>query len=572
MRSVWACALACALAPRAWAAAAEAEAYKARGDERARARDTAGAVDMYQQAVVADPDYLEAQDLLATQRIALGALGDVIAQLEPVIRRHPDHARGLYALAYCYRKTGRSAQAVTAYVAYLKLRPDDPDPYYGYAEALLAIGDRAAALQALRVYVGMEKRSEESVWVERARARIRELEGADPALAAPTAAQSSATDVERFRTLVRDHPDDATAWAGLANALRAHGQKRSADAAARRVERLKGGTLPPARVAPARATPVAAPPQPPELVDALIPLPDPAAARRARAEEERAARAEKKRRDEDDRKLRAEQRRLARQEARRKQAEEAARLKAEREQAKRQREEEASRREAEREEMRRKEEDEAAQLRADRERPTAPVAAAPTDAIAAARPGPQAVRPVRPPPDVSTVSAVDIERLRTAVRDDSGDADSWFLLAAALRDGGRDSEAMAAERRYAKLRPGFPVAPSAAAGPVPPSRAGTGTGTKAQADALEQTLRQQAREFMAAGDRLFDAGRFDEALAAYHDAAEADPDSAEAEYKGGLCAERLGRNGDAAAAYQRALSRDGGHAKARAALDRLRPP
>jgi tetratricopeptide (TPR) repeat protein len=57
---------------------------------------------------------------------------------------------------------------------------------------------------------------------------------------------------------------------------------------------------------------------------------------------------------------------------------------------------------------------------------------------------------------------------------------------------------------------------------------------------------------LQAANATFDAGRFDEALRLY-DALAADVDLAEVHFRRGACLERLGRPGDAAAAYRRYL-------------------
>jgi len=542
MRRVWACALACGISPAAWGSA-ETQALKAQAAKRARDGDRAAAADILQQAVSLDPDDLAAHDDLATFQIALGRLAEVIAQLEPVVSRHPDHARALYALAYCYRKTDKPAQAASAYVEYIKLRPEDPDPYYGYAQALRETGDLPGALRALRVYVGMEKRSDESRWTERAKAEIRDLEAAGVRAPPPVAAVGapSAMDLERLRTDVRDRPDDAGGWEALVKALRAVGRVREADAAQRRLDRLTGKAAPPA----ARKAP-------PEQLDALMAMPDPRAERRAReeekrmrAEEARQVRAEGRRQLENERLLRTEQKKHERAAARRKKEEAVAQRKAEQEEAAARKREEREARKAESARLEAaKAEDETAESR--------------VVVVSTRLPVPD--RPAERPGDLPPVSAVDVERLRTAVRDEPEDARSWWMLAAALRAGGREAEAGSAERRASRLpHAGGPAAARGNAQPV-----------QEEAAALEETLRQQAVELIREGDRLFAVRRFADALVAFRQAAEADEGSAEAEYKAGLAAAELGRTGDAAAAFERALARDQGHAAARKHLEQLR--
>lgn len=422
------------------------------GARYAKAGDSESAVRAYEQVVERDPWNLDAQDRLATHRIALGRLEEVVAQLEPVVARRPDRSRALYLLAYCYRKTGRASEAVRAYANYLKLRPADPDPYYGYALALRDLRDADAALRTFKAYVAMERRPEEGAWVAKAEAMIRELEAGTVA-AEPEV--PGAADIERLRTRVRDHPEDAVAWEGLAAALSAGGRSREAEAARRQAERKKSGKGK-TRGAPATAASsvvTAGEPLRPEQVDELLPLRDTRVKDedgQRRTDEARQARAERRKREADQRLLRAERARLARAETRRLRAEKAAKRKADREEAiaaRRARREESKAAQKEKREQR-----EAAVSQAG----ASPAEIAPGEPEGAPAVSDEAQASAAPPPEIPPgLGSQDIERLRTAVRDDPEDSRSWFLLAAALRSGGRLAEAGAAERKYTRLRSGI---------------------------------------------------------------------------------------------------------------------
>jgi tetratricopeptide (TPR) repeat protein len=58
----------------------------------------------------------------------------------------------------------------------MRLKSDDPDPYYGLGQTLKSLGDTAGAIEAFRKYVGMEKRPDEQRWVDKARAELEALE------------------------------------------------------------------------------------------------------------------------------------------------------------------------------------------------------------------------------------------------------------------------------------------------------------------------------------------------------------------------------------------------------------
>ena len=158
-------------------AADDAEALTRKADDAAAVGDNARALALYQQALAADAEHLPAYDGLATALISEDRLGDLTARLEPVVARHPDYAGGWYNLAYAFRKQQLHEKAKAAYQTYLRLRPGDPDPYYGLGHTLKALGDAAGAVATFKRYVTLETRSTEKKWVEKARREIAELEG-----------------------------------------------------------------------------------------------------------------------------------------------------------------------------------------------------------------------------------------------------------------------------------------------------------------------------------------------------------------------------------------------------------
>ncbi len=68
-------------------------------------------------------------------------------------------------MAFALRVRDRPAEAVDAYQRYIKLRPTDPDAYYGLGRALQHLGRKADARKAYQTYVSMEKRPAERRWV-----------------------------------------------------------------------------------------------------------------------------------------------------------------------------------------------------------------------------------------------------------------------------------------------------------------------------------------------------------------------------------------------------------------------
>ena len=67
------------------------------------------------------------------------------------------------------------AAAVDAYDHYIKLKPGDPDPYYGLGRSLQHLGRNADARRAFETYLSLEKRPSEQRWVESAETQLRTL-------------------------------------------------------------------------------------------------------------------------------------------------------------------------------------------------------------------------------------------------------------------------------------------------------------------------------------------------------------------------------------------------------------
>ena len=99
--------------------------------------------------------------------------------------RDPNYALGWYNLAHALRKGDRAREAADAYRQYIRLKPDDPDPYYGLGQTLKTLGDTSGAIIAFQKYIGMEKRPEEQKWVDKARRRAAGARGDAAATASP---------------------------------------------------------------------------------------------------------------------------------------------------------------------------------------------------------------------------------------------------------------------------------------------------------------------------------------------------------------------------------------------------
>lgn len=206
---VLALAAAAALAFAAAASPAQASRPEARALlEEGRRLQAQGAAELalerYEAAIAADPDYLAAVDRAIPLWVEGGHLEAAAARLERATLRHPRYARGWYALAYVYRRLGRDADAVHAYDAYLALRPGEAEPYFGLAMAHLALGEREPAAAALRRYLELEDAPERAAFRERARRELARLEPPPPRRSLFERARDLAVDALRLAGRVAD--------------------------------------------------------------------------------------------------------------------------------------------------------------------------------------------------------------------------------------------------------------------------------------------------------------------------------------------------------------------------------
>lgn len=110
--------------------------------------------------------------------IAAHQYAGAIAALQTAVKDAPVDAKAWYDLAFALRESGQLAEAAKAYERYITLKPDDPDPYYGLGQVLLALDRPEDALTVFRAYVKLEHRKTEQRWVTKAREEIIRIEAA----------------------------------------------------------------------------------------------------------------------------------------------------------------------------------------------------------------------------------------------------------------------------------------------------------------------------------------------------------------------------------------------------------
>ncbi|HEX9104875.1 MAG TPA: tetratricopeptide repeat protein, partial [Polyangia bacterium] len=142
----------------------------------------------YKRAIAADRGNLDLYNDLGNVYFALKQYGEAASAFADATKRDPGYALGWYNLAHALRKGDHPREAADAYRQYIRLKPDDPDPYYGLGQTLKMLGDTPGAIIAFKKYIGMEKRPEEQKWVDKAAVELQALEAMQPR---PAAAQPS---------------------------------------------------------------------------------------------------------------------------------------------------------------------------------------------------------------------------------------------------------------------------------------------------------------------------------------------------------------------------------------------
>ena len=132
----------------------------------------------FKQAIAADPRHSAARTALGELLLKIRRDDEAITVLRATVDKNPTYSLAWYDLAFALRTRGQHAAAVDAYEHYIKLKPGDPDPYYGLGRSLQHLGRAADARRAFETYLSLEKRPSEQRWVESAEAQLRTLAAA----------------------------------------------------------------------------------------------------------------------------------------------------------------------------------------------------------------------------------------------------------------------------------------------------------------------------------------------------------------------------------------------------------
>jgi tetratricopeptide (TPR) repeat protein len=153
---------------------------KREGARLARAGQFERAIERYREAIAADYGCVSAYIELGNALFALKRYDEAVRTFRVAIRDNPDFNLGWYNLAFGLRKAGRNEEAIAAYRKFIQLKPEDPDPHFGLALAYLSLGRKAEAARAYQAYVDKERRPQQRIWIQKAKAEIARLEGRPP--------------------------------------------------------------------------------------------------------------------------------------------------------------------------------------------------------------------------------------------------------------------------------------------------------------------------------------------------------------------------------------------------------
>ncbi|MBA3564226.1 MAG: sulfotransferase [Gammaproteobacteria bacterium] len=114
---------------------------KLRAGLAARARSEPDeALELFEQALAADPDFGEARSTLASTLIALGRYKDALPHVEAAIVLNPDDATAQHCLGLLFLERALFAPAVAAFERTLRLDPDRTDAWRNLAAAQRSLG------------------------------------------------------------------------------------------------------------------------------------------------------------------------------------------------------------------------------------------------------------------------------------------------------------------------------------------------------------------------------------------------------------------------------------------------
>ena len=135
------------------------------------------AVAEYKLALRADPNYATAHNNLGNAYYQQGNFSDALYEFQQAAKIKPTDSDYIFNIGRAYKRLSNYTEAAKAYLKCLELDPEYIDAYYNLGDVYAAAGNNQAAIYYFQKYIQKENRPGEQEWVEKARARIRELGG-----------------------------------------------------------------------------------------------------------------------------------------------------------------------------------------------------------------------------------------------------------------------------------------------------------------------------------------------------------------------------------------------------------
>ena len=159
-------------------------------------KELSEAIEFYQQALRASPDYAAARNNLGCAYLHRQDPGDVyqaVGELERASNLEPSNAAVVNNLGVAYLRIGQQEKAIAQFRRALQLNPKFPDSYYNLGTVLLSVKtprSDAEARKCFQAYVDAKQGTRPAYYVSQARARLTlatEVAANDAASATPTA-------------------------------------------------------------------------------------------------------------------------------------------------------------------------------------------------------------------------------------------------------------------------------------------------------------------------------------------------------------------------------------------------
>ena len=156
------------------------------------------------QGIADRPSDPQAYEAYAVAAMTARRWDDAIRALRAGVDRVPQFGRGYYLLALAHRNKGEWAEAAGYYRTCISLKSQVNDARFGLAKALVALGDRVAAIEELRHYIADEHDPLKERFVEAARVDLAALERQQAAApATPATAASLRADADKLKAAGR---------------------------------------------------------------------------------------------------------------------------------------------------------------------------------------------------------------------------------------------------------------------------------------------------------------------------------------------------------------------------------